>query len=112
MRAAVVEQTAAVGRIDHLPQVERDLAVIVGKRVAAGDVAKRSATVPGPHLVGLDLFDRYQGPPLADDEISLAYRLRFQPHERRCPKLTSTARVEAVIRSLEREVGGRIRSGS
>ena len=45
MRAAVVEQIPQVGRIDHLPAVERDVAVIVGKRVAAGDVAKRSATV-------------------------------------------------------------------
>ena len=98
--------------IDHLPAVERDLAVIVGKRVAAGDVANAIRASAGPTLVGLDLFDRYQGPPLADDEISLAYRLRFQPGQVPMSETDIDGAVEAVVSSLEREVEGRIRSGS
>jgi phenylalanyl-tRNA synthetase beta chain len=112
MRAAVIEEVPQVRRIDHLPQLERDLAVIVGERVAAGDVARAIRGGAGPSLVNLDLFDRYQGPPLADDEISLAYRLRFQPQDAPMSDTDIDNAVDAVTKSLEREVGGRIRSGS
>ena len=111
LRSAVIEETAQVRRVDHLPQVERDLAVIVGKRVPARDVATVIRDSAGSRLAHLELFDRYQGPPLADDEISLAYRLRFQPADAPMSDTDIDNAIDAVIRALESEVGGRIRSG-
>jgi phenylalanyl-tRNA synthetase beta chain len=112
MSAAVIEETPQVRQIEHLPAVERDLAVIVGKRVAAGDVAKAIRSGAGIGLAHLELFDRYEGPPLKEDQISLAYRLRFQPHDAPMSEAEIDGALESVAKSLEREVGGRIRSGS
>jgi phenylalanyl-tRNA synthetase beta chain len=112
LRSAVTDATPQVRRVDHLPAVERDLAVIVGERVRAADVASAIRRSAGPNLTSLELFDRYQGPPLTDEEISLAYRLRFQPQEAPMSEADIDGAVESVVRSLEREVGGRIRSGS
>jgi len=112
MRATITDAAAQVRRIDHLPQVERDLAVIVGSDVAAGDVAAVIAANAGPLLSRLDLFDRYEGPPLGANELSLAYRMRFQPADAPLSEVEIEETMESIRSALAREVGGRIRSGS
>ncbi len=98
--------------VQRLPAVERDLAVIIGHDVEAARVADVIRSNAGQQLVRLDLFDRYKGPPLADKEISLAYRLRFQPPESGMTESEVESAIEAVTSALERSVSGRIRSGS
>ncbi len=67
----------------------------------------------GPNLRRLELFDRYQGPPLESDEVSLAYRLRFQATDSPIPEEEHRSpRSQAVSEALARDVDGRIRSGS
>ena len=58
----------------HLP-VERDLAVIVAADRPAAEVEAAIRRHGGPLLRGVELFDIYRGPPLAETENSLAYRL-------------------------------------
>ncbi|MEX2548142.1 MAG: hypothetical protein WD830_10200, partial [Chloroflexota bacterium] len=107
--AALVPQ---VRDVDRLPPVERDIAVIVGRDVAAADVEAAIRAHAGPNLAALALFDRYQGPPLGANEISLAYRLRFQPEDTPLTEAQVEQAVAAVTDALGREVGGRVRSGS
>jgi phenylalanyl-tRNA synthetase beta chain len=101
-----------VREIDHLPAVERDLAVIVKRDVHAEDVAAVIRANAGSYLRRLDLFDRYQGAPLEPDEVSLAYRLRFQPMDAPMSESDIDSAVRAVTDALARDVQGRIRSGS
>ena len=101
-----------VREIDRLPAVERDLAVIVKRDVHAEDVANVIRANAGPNLRRLELFDRYQGPPLESDEVSLAYRLRFQATDSPIPEEELEAATRAVSEALARDVDGRIRSGS
>jgi len=110
--AAAWAPAPEVRDMDRLPALERDLAVIVAHDVAAADVAEAIRAAAGSYLARLDLFDRYQGPPLADDEVSLAYRLRFQPRETPLSETEIEQAIESVAKALEREVGGRIRSGT
>ncbi len=113
--AKVAEAAALVPQVrdvDRLPAVERDIAVIVGRDVAAADVEAAIRTHAGPNLAALGLFDRYQGPPLEANEISLAYRLRFQPEDTPLTEAQVEQAVAAVTDALGREVGGRVRSGS
>jgi phenylalanyl-tRNA synthetase beta chain len=94
-----------------LPVVERDIAVVVTRDTAAAEVEtviRRTAT---DQLATVALFDRYQGPPLEANQVSLAYRLRFQPRDD-APDTSLDDVISAVGEALEREVGGRIRSGS
>jgi phenylalanyl-tRNA synthetase beta chain len=72
-------------------------------------VAALIRAAAGDQLDDLTLFDRYQGPPLAADEVSLAYRLRFQPIERPLTDDELESMLTAVGRALREAVGARIR---
>jgi phenylalanyl-tRNA synthetase beta chain len=85
----------------RLPAVERDLAVVVKSSVPQSHVATAIRTAGAADLHGLALFDRYQGPPLANEEISLAYRLRFEPDR----DSLSESGIDAVMVRVASELG-------
>jgi phenylalanyl-tRNA synthetase beta chain len=109
-RLAILQPEVRV--VHTLPAVERDLAVVVGRETPAADVEAAIWRNAGPFLANVTLFDRYQGAPLSASEVSLAYRLRFQPLEAPLADAQIEASIEDVTNALEREVGGRIRSGA
>jgi phenylalanyl-tRNA synthetase beta chain len=103
--------TVQVGWLAQLPAVERDIAVVVRRDQAAAAVEEIIRREAGSTLARLTLFDRYSGPPLAADQVSLAYRLRLQPRE---GGLSDEALDEIVARTggaLAAELGARIRGG-
>jgi phenylalanyl-tRNA synthetase beta chain len=100
-----------VRTLDALPAVERDLAVVVKRDTAAEKVENAMRSAAGPDLASITLFDRYTGAPLADDEVSLAYRLRFQPTTEGLSEAQLDEAVKDVRNALEKEVEGRIRAG-
>jgi phenylalanyl-tRNA synthetase beta chain len=108
---ALASRTPQVRRIDTLPQIERDLAVVVKRDTPAADVENAIRASAGAHLVALTLFDRYQGAPLEPGEVSLAYRLRYQAGAEQLSEAQIDNSVEQITKALEREVGGRIRAG-
>ena len=95
-----------------LPAVERDIAVVVDRQTPAADVEAVIRRHAGGHLAHLALFDRYQGAPLEEGQVSLAYRLRFQPADEPIADAELDAAIGEVSQALAREVGGRIRSGA
>jgi phenylalanyl-tRNA synthetase beta chain len=94
-----------------LPLVERDIAVVVDRATPAADVEAAIRRNAGNFLAALALFDRYQGAPLAANQVSLAYRLSFQPIDEPLNDAVLDEAMSAVTQALEREVGGHIRSG-
>ena len=106
--AALVPGRVTTGDLDLPPAIERDIAVVVGRDVAAGAVGEVIRSAAGPTLGSLALFDRYQGPPLADHEVSLAWRLRFEPPEGAADDVVDDlmGRVASV---LSERIGGRLR---
>ena len=99
-----------VRRIDTLPAFERDLAVVVDHGTPAADVERAIRNAAGQSLAAVTLFDRYTGAPLAATEVSLAYRLRFQPESEPLTEQHIDEAVAMVTQALARGVGGRIRS--
>jgi phenylalanyl-tRNA synthetase beta chain len=99
-----------IRRVDHLPAVERDLAIIVRRDTPAADVEQVIRANGGAQLVRVVLFDRYQGAPLDPDQVSLAYRLRFQPVAEPLGEAAMEESIARISAALAREVGGRIRS--
>ncbi|MEP7379824.1 MAG: phenylalanine--tRNA ligase subunit beta, partial [Chloroflexota bacterium] len=99
-----------VRRIETLPAFERDLAVVVGHDEPAADVERAIRSAAGPNLADLTLFDRYTGAPLTANEVSLAYRLRFQPTSEPLTEQQIDDSVARVTEALTRQVKGRIRS--
>ncbi len=100
------EQAPVVGRY---PEVERDLAIVVPEATRAADVADVVRAHAGALLRDLRLFDIYRGVPLAGDEKSLAWRLRFGSSARTLTEGEVEAAVGAVVDALG-VIGGRRRA--
>ncbi len=94
----------------RVPAVERDLALIVAAGQAAGPVEASIRAEAGELLRGLHLFDRYEGPPLAAGEVSLAYRLRLQAADRTLTDDDVEALLARVVATLEARFGARLRT--
>lgn len=107
--AGLVPERVTTGPLDGPPVVERDIAVVVGREVAAGAVGELIRAAAGPGLVSLALFDRYVGAPLGAEEVSLAWRLRFQPAEGDSADAAVDDRMGRVASVLSERIGGRLR---
>jgi phenylalanyl-tRNA synthetase beta chain len=110
-----VLQAATPGRTRFLPfarvpLVERDIAVVVPESRPAGEVEAVIRRSAGTLLRSLRLFDVYRGTPLADGELSLAFRLTLQAADRTLTDAEIDGLVAAVVSGLDRELGARIRS--
>ncbi len=101
-----VPRVAAPARV---PAVERDLAIVAGEGTAAAQVAAVIEAAGGDRLVAATLFDVYRGKPLAPDERSLAYRLRFAAGDGTLDDEDVEAVVAGIVAALEAEIGARLR---
>ena len=88
--------------------VERDIAVVVPEARPAASIEALARTAAGDLLTDLRLFDIYRGAPLANDEKSLAFRLRLQA-DRTLTEAEVDATVARVVEAL-RGGGGRLRA--
>jgi phenylalanyl-tRNA synthetase beta chain len=95
--------------IPRVPATERDLAVVLPEDRPAGRIEDLIREAGGPLVRDVALFDRYQGPPLGRDEVSLAYRLRLQATERTLTEAEIDALMERIVGALWDGIGARIR---
>ncbi len=64
------------------PGIERDAAFILPQTVKAEAVKKEIAKTAGDLLKSIAVIDKYEGPPLKENERSVAFRLYFQKSDR------------------------------
>jgi len=107
--ASLAPDRVTTGDLDAPAALERDLAVVVDQGVAAGAVEALIRDAAGPALVSLALFDRYQGPPLAAGQVSLAWRLRFEPSGDASDDAALDDRMGRVATVLSERIGARLR---
>jgi phenylalanyl-tRNA synthetase beta chain len=106
----LLPQRLRVGRLEHLPGVERDIAIVVAADRPAGELEAIIRAHAGPSLRNVSLFDRYRGAPLGEDEISLAYRLRFEADDAPSSEEEVEAAVVRVVAVLKDRLGARLRA--
>jgi len=99
-----------VGKLEHLPGVERDIAVVVAAERPAGELEAIIREHGGPSLRNVSLFDRYRGAPLDEGEVSLAYRLRFEADDEPLSEVEIEAAVVRVVSVLCDRLGARLRA--
>ncbi|MGH7507395.1 MAG: hypothetical protein ACRELX_17205, partial [Longimicrobiales bacterium] len=85
--------------LPSFPSIERDLALVVARGIAAATVEGTIRTAAGALLDRIGVFDVYEGAGIAPDARSLAFRLRFGSPER---TLTDEEVDTVVDRILER----------
>ena len=99
--------------LPRFPAVMRDLAILVDKGVRAGEVlAAARETASGKAqkwLESVELFDIYQGKPLAKDKKSLGIRFRYRNLERTLKEKEIIPAHEQLVNQLLEKFQGEIR---
>lgn len=90
----------AAKEISKFPANNRDIAVVVDETVAAGEVLETCRKAGEEKLVGVNLFDVYQGTNLAEGKKSLAISLTIQDTEKTLEEDEITAVMQAVLAAL------------
>ncbi|HET8816749.1 MAG TPA: phenylalanine--tRNA ligase subunit beta [Pseudidiomarina sp.] len=108
--AAVTERRLpqAIG-VSKFPSIRRDIAVVLKQSIAAGEVIAAIENIGVNHLVGLNLFDVYQGPGVAEGHRSLALSLTLQHPERTLEEQEINATIKIVVEMLAAEFGATLR---
>ena len=95
--------------VARFPEVDRDLAIVVPEATPSAAVAALVRDRAGALLRDVNLFDIYRGVPLAGDEKSLAFRIRFGATDRTLTEGEVEEAVDAVVGALP-SIGGRLRA--
>jgi phenylalanyl-tRNA synthetase beta chain len=95
--------------VSRFPANRRDIAVVVDRQVLAGDVLAVIKKVGGNQLVGINLFDVYQGAGMAEDKKSLAISLVLQDTQRTLEEKEIAETVDNVVRALGEELNASLR---
>ncbi|MBM6578649.1 phenylalanine--tRNA ligase subunit beta [Microvirga sp. BT689] len=78
----------------------RDFAFVVGRDVASGDIVKAAQAAERQLIVGVDVFDIYEGTGIDPDKKSVAIAVTLQPTE----KTLTDVEIEAVSAKIVGEV--------
>ncbi len=84
----------------------RDFAFVVGRDVAAGDIVKAAQAAERQLIVGVDVFDIYEGTGIDPDKKSVAIAVTLQPTE----KTLTDVEIEAVSAKIVGEVSKKTRA--
>ena len=87
------------------PGVDRDLALLLPGDLPARRVQEVIRDAAGSDLVDLAVFDLYVGTGVPDGLRSVAFRLRYQSHERTLTDEDVERSVQSVIKRLREELG-------
>ncbi len=91
------------------PKVRRDLAVLLDRSVAAGDVVEWIRKTGGSSLQSVTIFDRYEGRGVPEGKVSIAFRLEFQRIDRTLTDAEVGRVVERIVKELSQRFGGELR---
>ncbi len=95
--------------LPRYPAVTRDLAVMVGEAVAAGDLLKTLWKANEGWIKEIRLFDLYQGNPVPAGKKSLAFRLVYQKEDRTLTDREVNEFHQKLVELLAREYQGALR---
>jgi len=100
---------AQAGSISKFQASRRDIAIVVDKTTSANKIMKTIKKVGGDLIIGLNLFDVYQGSGIADDKKSLAISLTLVHLERTLEEKEISAAVDNVVAALKSQFDATLR---
>ena len=95
--------------ISQYPTVNKDIAIILDKKITADEVAKSIKKAAGNLLVEQKIFDVYTSPILGDKK-SMAYSLVFGSNSKTLTDDEINPIIEKIIKQLEKDYGAELRS--
>ncbi|MDE6401169.1 MAG: hypothetical protein K2L54_00985, partial [Clostridiales bacterium] len=101
-------ELAQYSPISKLQPVDRDLALVVNKNVAVGDMLNDVKSV-SPFIVQVKLFDIYDGEQIEEGYKSVAFSMRLQPTENTFSDADIKNIVNSVIETAATKYGAKLR---
>lgn len=95
--------------VSKFPANRRDIAIVVDEQVSAGNVVNLIRKVGENQLVGLNLFDVYQGKGVEPGKKSLAIALTLQDNARTLEEKEIAEMVDKVVSELKSEFNALLR---
>lgn len=95
--------------VSRFPAVQRDIAVLLSRDVAAGEVADALREAGGESLQSVRIFDRFAGKGVPEGKVSVAYRLVFQRTDRTLTEPEVSQAMERVLSMLTRRFDAELR---
>ncbi len=111
--ATLMKYTAKKFSFEPLPKypaISRDLAILVDKNIAAGEVEKVITKSAGNFFSGVTLFDVYTGDRISADKKSLAFAIKFQSNERTLTDSEADDAFKNILSQVEKTFGAELRS--
>jgi len=88
----------------------RDFAFVVGRDVAAGDIVKAAQGAERQLIVGVDVFDIYEGTGIDPDKKSVAIAVTLQPTEKTLTDVEIEAVSAKIVGEVAKKTGAVLRS--
>lgn len=109
-QSAVAEaELPAFEPLSKFPEVRRDLAVLLTRNTSSAQLLQLAKAAAGEHLIDLKVFDVYTGKGIDPERKSVALGLTYQHPSRTLTEDEINASVDAVVISLEGELGASLR---
>lgn len=107
--ALLTARIPEAGEISRFPANRRDLALVIDQAVAANDVLSAVKKIGGNQLVGINLFDIYQGQGVPEGKKSLAISLVLQDNTRTLEEKEISETISMVVEGLRNEFNASLR---
>ncbi len=95
--------------LPRVPSTSRDLSLVLPRSLPFARIREVLESVPSPAPVEWEVTDRYEGAPLAADEVSLTVRGILQPLDRTLTDAETESYRGELVQALRRERGIRLR---
>lgn len=109
LNALLKVRIPVAGEISRFPANRRDLALVVDTAVTAADILHTAKKIGGNQIVGINLFDIYQGPGVPEGKKSLAISLVLQDTQRTLEDKEIADTIANVVEGLRSEYNASLR---
>ena len=102
-------KTKPVLVLSDLQPLARDFAFVVGRDVPAGEIVRAAQGAERKLVVGVDVFDIYEGAGVPEGQKSVAVAVRLQPTERTLTDAEIEAVSQKIVAEVARKTGASLR---
>ena len=95
--------------LPRFPAVMRDISVVCGESLTAGELEKCIRRAGGEYLDSVEVFDVYKGPNIPQGKKSVSFSLALRAEDQTLTDDHAEEAVSAVLDALQREYGAVIR---
>ena len=107
--AQLPEKAARYAEVSRHPQVRRDLAFLLSRDQSAGEVVEAIQKEGGSSLVGVEVFDRYEGKGVPEGRVSVGFRLVLQRADRTLKDAEVVKVIDRIIQRVAQRFDGELR---